>query len=762
MLKIYDATQPDKLYPLVLEPDAYCVTHAYDGQDTLTFDISPTNREYFRIGEEVRITDGTNRYVVKDIDECAAVSTIECTLDLDDWKEGFYAEFREENAYLSELLEKIKPAGWSVSGAGVASARKTLEASEDKPIEQVTPYDLLAKIAELWQVTFQYEVLNKRLLVIDPSLFQPSGEYLMEELNLKSLKYNGSSKSFATRLYARGKRNEDGTYLTIAAANGGKEYVENRAYSNRVISIGWKDERYTTAQSLKKAAEDKLKSMAYPVRSYRCEVSDLAKRHPEYSFLSFALYRIVTLVDKRRKTRVNHQIVEYKEYPEAPEKNVVTLSSTVPQIKSSINHVVSGVEQSLEDTRSDMQQAIAHATALITGAQGGNVVTRMVNGKPVEIMIMDTDNMDTAKRIWRWNIAGFGYSNHGVNGPFQTAITMDGKIVADFIQAGTMSANYIKAGRLKSTNGRLVFDLDGAALRVYNYEGEQIMQLDVTGQKFYESGDFIGKVGSNKLKDHPEKKGLVFDLDMRGDYMCWAARKSASDDTYTICLSFEREKINDVLSKGLSVQSEVNMNYNRVNRCSSLINSTSNVPYALSYISKGNYLELLVNYQKGTQFAKGITLFESDGRLKEHIKPSQKPALAELMQWKHRRFDWKRDGSHVDCGYIAQEMEQINPAYVLKIPQQDGRELYQMDERYLIPVMSKAIQELAQEVAHQRRQIEALQACSGVQPEPIPAEVEIQEQVAQYTETFDFTPIPEEPAAPAILRKEEMIDEEIN
>lgn len=73
-----------------------------------------------------------------------------------------------------------------------------------------------------------------------------------------------------------------------------------------------------------------------------------------------------------------------------------------------------------------MQEAIENATDLFTGAKGGNVKVTIKNGKPTEILIMDTDDVNTCKRVWRWNIAGFGYSDNGINGPYTTAITMDG------------------------------------------------------------------------------------------------------------------------------------------------------------------------------------------------------------------------------------------------------------------------------------------------------------------------------------------------
>lgn len=107
------------------------------------------------------------------------------------------------------------------------------------------------------------------------------------------------------------------------------------------------------------------------------------------------------------------------------------------------DHFKEALEQ--KPGRNDLQQAISHATDQITGAVGGNVVIRPKEN-PEEILIMDTDDIETAQNVWRWNAGGLGYSSNGYNGPYETAITADGKIVADFMTTGVLNANLIKAG----------------------------------------------------------------------------------------------------------------------------------------------------------------------------------------------------------------------------------------------------------------------------------------------------------------------------
>lgn len=107
------------------------------------------------------------------------------------------------------------------------------------------------------------------------------------------------------------------------------------------------------------------------------------------------------------------------------------------------------IEKQKEETTTALEQAIINATQLITGNQGGYIVMSP-SEKPQEIFIMDTPDMNTAMKVWRWNLSGLGYSSTGINGPFALAMTMDGAIVADFITAGTINGALIKAGSVES------------------------------------------------------------------------------------------------------------------------------------------------------------------------------------------------------------------------------------------------------------------------------------------------------------------------
>ncbi len=115
---------------------------------------------------------------------------------------------------------------------------------------------------------------------------------------------------------------------------------------------------------------------------------------------------------------------------------------------------------------SQMDQAVERATKLITGNLGGFIVIHDSNndGYPDELLIMDTNNISTAQKLWRFNKNGLGYSSTGYNGTYGLAMTANGEIVADFVTTGTMSADRVRTGMIASTNNQLQIDLDNGTI----------------------------------------------------------------------------------------------------------------------------------------------------------------------------------------------------------------------------------------------------------------------------------------------------------
>lgn len=125
-------------------------------------------------------------------------------------------------------------------------------------------------------------------------------------------------------------------------------------------------------------------------------------------------------------------------------------------LESAIGTALQGVP-----TKSYVQAAIDHATELITGGMGGNIVfVYDGDGKPVEMLVMDNEDPDLAQHVLRINVNGIGFSSNGIDGPFTSAWTLDGQFVANFITAGELDAGVIKAGILADEAGFNFWNLE--------------------------------------------------------------------------------------------------------------------------------------------------------------------------------------------------------------------------------------------------------------------------------------------------------------
>ena len=332
IVKIFNANNTDAV--ALKNPDNLYRETESGGSIKLCFDISPKDEQYKLIAEEIKLEYDNIFYTIKKINERKTVSSIEAVIDLDDFKKQAYYDYYKTEYLLSDLLDDcLSGTGWVHKDSTLISRKHTVE------LKNCNTLDIINEASKLWGCQFSFDNKNKVITAIDTEIKQPTGVFFTDELNLLSVGFKGDSSSFITRLKCRGKKDENDNYLTFADINDGKDYVENYDYSDKVITGIWVDERYTDKQSLKDDAIEKLKTLAIPVRSYECTIADLAKIDPKYNNFAVALYDIVTLIDRERKTRVNHRIVKLREYDKTPLKNVITLNSVTHTITGNIKQL---------------------------------------------------------------------------------------------------------------------------------------------------------------------------------------------------------------------------------------------------------------------------------------------------------------------------------------------------------------------------------------------------------------------------------------
>lgn len=228
----------------------------------------------------------------------------------------------------------------------------------------------------------------------------------------------------------------------------------------------------------------------------------------------------VSVIHEKTGTKIRAKIVKTV-YDSLAERYVeMELGNATRNFASTVVQEISHLSSSIKTTKSFMQIVVASATSRITGNQGGFVVLYDSDGdgEPDEILIMNTPSILTATKVWRWNASGLGYSSHGYAGPYETAITMDGAIVADFIttgslnasliRTGVMLADLIKAGTISDKTNKVAISLENGLITMKIDNGTE-MQLWTNGLTFY--GDEVN--GSKEVLASmfvsSNKKGVV-------------------------------------------------------------------------------------------------------------------------------------------------------------------------------------------------------------------------------------------------------------
>ena len=164
--------------------------------------------------------------------------------------------------------------------------------------------------------------------------------------------------------------------------------------------------------------------------------------------------------------------------------------------RKTLQQQIHATQTKIKDTATNLENAFKDAQAKITGNQGGYIIQRFdEDGKPYEFLVMDTEDINSATNVIRLNQQGIGFSQNGYNGPFGVAITIDGQIVADYITAGTLSAELIQAGFNRISTGENGVQITPNGMRAYSGIGSFASFYDGGINTYKSETDRIGFIG---------------------------------------------------------------------------------------------------------------------------------------------------------------------------------------------------------------------------------------------------------------------------
>lgn len=280
--------------------------------------------------------------------------------------------------------------------------------------------------------------------------------------NLLDFTHDMVASDIVTAVIPIGARLEDvieveglDAYLTIKDVNGDVDYV----YSQEAVkSYGWifktvKWDDVHVADNLLKKGKEYLSDIQFAQITLTVSAVDLHMLHVD-------MERIKVL-DRIRVTSTPNgldrffPVSEMTIYLDKPSNNKLTLgtsyskNSLSTKTESNITSIKDKIEE-LPKKSEILEEAKENASQLIHSATNGHVVTTAD-----EQLIMDTADKKTARKLWRWNLNGLGYSKTGYNGTYETAITMDGQIVGERLVGGSVDASKLSVSYKSSVEKQI-------------------------------------------------------------------------------------------------------------------------------------------------------------------------------------------------------------------------------------------------------------------------------------------------------------------
>lgn len=248
--------------------------------------------------------------------------------------------------------------------------------------------------------------------------------------------------------------------------------IQEIKFSNIKVKENEDDEGFDTKEEALEALREagkqlfSIEHIDIPETSYTINFVELSKteEYKKYKILeTLWLGDTVTVKHDDLCIDVKARCVAY-DFNSLTKKYInIELGKVKDNINKEINKEIDKIQEEIDDSKGFLDDAINAATDMINSGLGG-YVTKTRD----ELLIMDTEDKMTASKVWRWNLNGLGFSKNGYLGPFETAITRDGKFVINSVTANKISGAMIEAGVLSSLNNRTWINLESGTFNFYD------------------------------------------------------------------------------------------------------------------------------------------------------------------------------------------------------------------------------------------------------------------------------------------------------
>ena len=226
-------------------------------------------------------------------------------------------------------------------------------------------------------------------------------------------------------------------------------------------------------QAIKYLNENKFPRVNYSINAYINDVSDVGDTiyilHPKCK-INIITHVIAIQYDCILEDYVKIEFGNFKN----------KLKDLIPSIKETITN---DVKKDNEEHYVELQKELHEAENKIKDAMSNSYV--IYDGS--KILIVNKLPAEEADYAILINNGGIGFSEHGIQGPFNSAWTIDGTLDMQEINVINLVADMIKGGTLK-LGGK---DNVNGKIEIYNSDGELINTIDNNGLIFKIGNEYI-------------------------------------------------------------------------------------------------------------------------------------------------------------------------------------------------------------------------------------------------------------------------------
>ena len=438
MFKIFDRNH--KQIDILENPYNAIITDELNGIGELKFTV-PITYKKLQLEGYVQVKDG-HEYVIKEITTEGRERNVHCVLNIEELLGMVHTTFTSKENNLNDTMKIIlNGTTWTCVNNSTRTYTRNLYGTV------VSSYHMLQLMSTVFDVEFYFDTHKKIVYIVD-RVGEDNGTYFINDLNLKQLSQDTHTHNLITRVIPLGKDN-----LNISEVNGGKMWLENHTYSNKIIYGVWQATDYDNATHLKEDAQRYLDEMAIPYESYEIQVTDIAKlaNNPDFKY---ELGDVITIIDNLTETRIKQRICRKIYNLQDPDADIINIASKDRSFEDYYKRI---------QTVADMTDKVINTDGTINSEAIDKVpADKIVGDIPATDIKADSITADhiKAEQIQAKHITADSVSaNHIKANSIQTKHLQADSITSEHIQADTITASHIQAGAITAGSGIIA---DGA------------------------------------------------------------------------------------------------------------------------------------------------------------------------------------------------------------------------------------------------------------------------------------------------------------